>query len=180
MKPLKIVLAERVLGLLEDTSLPDIAYCALLEGWSSPSLGALAGMNDNEFNAFIALDLYQRALKELELAEPSLEKAVYMALSYYVKSVAAGNLSAIEGVTSIQKMYDRVRDRYPSIEMVGDALGIDVFIGLYYEITDIGACQRQYAKPSVPREELLAYYENKIKHVARRFDLEQLKRRILK
>ena len=177
--PFEAVLAERVLGLIKDRALPRAAEDALLEGYDNLCLGSLAGMTDDEYNVFVARDLYKRALRELHLVEHEPREAVYVVVRDCIERLRSGKLAALDGVTRLKAIADYIFGGDGRGLFAGESLGLGVFEGFYYEITDLDSCQQQYVQPNASREELVAHYAREIVRAARAFDLARLRTRIV-
>jgi hypothetical protein len=134
-------------------------------------------MTADEYNVFVARDLYKRALQELHLVEPEPKEAVYVVVRDCIEGIRSGKLAALEGVTKLKAILDYGLAGGGGGLFVEESLGVGVFWNLYYQITDLDGSWQQFMQPNASREELFVYYEREIVRAARAFDLAYLRTR---
>ena len=105
------------LGLLPGDELPDVATAALVDGYESPSLAALAGQSSTRYDPVECRRLWDMALGELRLVPTVIDAGKTMVL-LYARLVTTGELEPHEGASRV----------------IGtDSIGAGIIIDLLYE-----------------------------------------------
>lgn len=96
----KQLVGQYALNRLVTEALPDIAYEGLKEGFDSPSLVMLAGIEKNE-NAFIIEQYFKAALSELRIDIPDKRTAALEYATIIAEEIIEGKRGLFEGVREI-------------------------------------------------------------------------------
>lgn len=133
--------AADTLGLLLPEELPAIATEALAAGVESSSLAALAGESPRAALPYQLHELFDQALRELNVARPEPVRAAELLREYYARRVVSGDISPRLGAQAIvQGVFERVADHLPSDGFLGEAFGIAPLVGLFldYDLVEQG------------------------------------------
>ncbi|MGH9870577.1 MAG: hypothetical protein ACREAA_20765 [Candidatus Polarisedimenticolia bacterium] len=130
-------LAARAIGLLSGEQLPQVCADALEEGYESTSLAALAGEYGLPYDPWRHESLFEEALRELKLSLPGTMEAAALLIRRNAESVVAGSLTPREGSRRILEVYSQVESEVPVKRYVGDGLGIERLVGIFYSHDDV-------------------------------------------
>lgn len=125
-----------LLGLVPGDELPKIATSALVEGFDSPSLAALAGQSTTAYDPLENRRLWHKAMDELGMAAPDVLDAATTVVHACARMVIAGELEPREGAAKVIHVVDGVCQAGPHPirwKYVKDALGVQMLIYYYYE-----------------------------------------------
>jgi hypothetical protein len=102
---------------------------------NSENLYILAGLSE-KFDRDKILLYYELTLEELKIKEPNKKEAGEYLLLYYCDELIKGNINPDN---FLQKVKHEIFDKNIGKErrIVGDYLGIEKIIGIYYEISDL-------------------------------------------
>jgi hypothetical protein len=123
--------------------MPDQAVAWMTEGYDSPALIELAGLNRND-DVNDLRTLYDRTLRELGVEPPSHLEAAQIIISAYATDVVEGRLSPIEGAQQILKVHNSVN--VESEQYVGETLGLARLLGAYYQLEDFMTGSPEFEK----------------------------------
>jgi hypothetical protein len=131
-------IAKYVSGNLTISQIPQIAYLALEEGYDSPSLCILAGL-ENE-NAFVIQQYLNAALRELSIVLTSKRKATIEYAKALAEEIIDGKRELVSGVHEIIYRAVSIFDFYAeTINYVYDSILFEHVYGAYVEYTDFEA-----------------------------------------
>ncbi len=143
---LEEAVAESVLGLLRPELLPEICTSALMEGRDSPSLAVLAGEHAATLDPVEARALFAAAARELDLPIPSRRQAADLLVERAAAAALTGRRSPYEALSRIvREIYDASDGHELDQGYVGDFLGIERLVGLYWDYDELHqpwACSR--------------------------------------
>jgi hypothetical protein len=125
------------LGLLPGDELPDVATAALVDGYESPSLAALAGQSTSRYDAVECRRLLEKALDELGLRVPTVIDAGQTMVRVYARLVAAGEVEPSDGASRFMRVFQAVTEVAPGHGT--DAIGAGRLIDLYFEYDRCGS-----------------------------------------
>ena len=144
---IKEAVAESVLGLLSPERLPGICTRALVDGLDSPSLAALAGESISTLDPVEARQLFVKAIRELRIVTPSPREAARFLIERACAAALTGDRDPYSALSRIVKdIYLAHEHEWQDHEYVGDHLGIQQLVGLYYDYDDLHepfACTRE-------------------------------------
>src|SRR5436190_23269306 len=92
---LELAVARETLGLLQQEDLPEIGLRALMDGYDSPALRILAGLNSSQLDE--APDYFHRPLVELRVPLPSGRDAAMRLGREVARPTPGGALAPHEG-----------------------------------------------------------------------------------
>ncbi len=131
-------LAVQVVKNVSAQQLIKAAENALVEGWDSPSLRMLAGINEQDCDEWTVLRLLNNSLAELGITLPSKDDAVWILLCHHISQIANGTVSPLEGMQAVEKysfdFYEMTK------EYVGDSHDIHEMYGMFWNYEDIREC----------------------------------------
>lgn len=144
--------AKYISGNLRTDQLPAIAYAALEEGWDSPSLIILAGLEKNE-TAFQIEHYFNRALEELNIPVPDKRQAALQYMHALVEEILDGQREIIQGTKEIVR---NILHRYESISedkvFVFDGIFFEKAYGLLDKYDEIAAADIPWQKEKTNEE----------------------------
>ena len=126
------------LGLVPGDQLPEIATVGLIEGHESPSLAVLAGQSSSPYDPWEYRRLWETALDELGLSPPAPLDAAKVLVRAYARMVIVDELTARKGAAMIVHVVRSVHEAAPASKYVGDSIGAEAVIGLFYQHDDCG------------------------------------------
>ena len=154
---LQVAAAKMVLGLLSSSDLVDIAVQALVDGSGSLSLGALAGENDP--NWFEASSLFERGLRESDIASPSKREATWILLMHYLSLIATGQIDCYAGMMIIDNtIYRNAPDDFKNGQFLGDGLKIEHCYTWYRELEDAEDGSMLLYYSDLPKKEAISKF----------------------
>jgi hypothetical protein len=128
--------AQYVLRCISTEDLKDHAYTAMLAGYESPSLAALAGAEKTLTSPDLR-DLFEAALRELGIELPGRLKAGLAMKRMYARQVVSGELTPRDGAGHIVALFHELEgELQKSHHYAGDNFGIAQIIGCYYAYDD--------------------------------------------
>jgi len=133
----KKLVFQYALGNFTRDQLPAIAYKGLEEGFDSPSLVILAGIERNESPAVV--DRYfELVLIELNIAIPNIKALTIECAILMAEEIIKNNADIIEGISDI---FNRALNKYDffseSKEFAFDSIYFERVNGLYWEYDDL-------------------------------------------
>jgi len=133
----KHLIGQYVLGYLPTEQLPQVAYIGLEEGFDSPSLVMLAGIEKGE-NSFIIEKYFKAALSELNIHTPDKKKASLEYGMTIAQEIIDGKKNIFEGVGEIiHKVIRRGDFESYTTTYLYDGIFFESVYGLYYEYDDL-------------------------------------------
>ena len=131
------LIGQYVLGYLPTEQLPQVAYKGLEEGFDSPSLVILAGIEKGE-NFFIIEKYYKAALSELHMSIPDKKRAALEYAIIIAQEIIDRKKNVFEGVGEIIHKVIRRGDfeSYTTL-YVYDGIFFERVYGLYYEYDEL-------------------------------------------
>ncbi len=165
----KEILANYVLGNVDESALIDVALQALAEGHDSPALRVLAGENPADFNAFEVRELLSRVLIQLNWSLPSPQEAARVLLCYWARNIIAGNVTPKDGaghVTHEIYMYFRNQQKETYI---GECLDVSGLISLYYAYDDLQEGFIEYQGKPLTKDEAGTVLDSEVLKEAHRY-----------
>lgn len=135
---LNIALAQYVVGDIQTDDLPSIATHALVAGYTSISLAALAGAERATTPAELR-ELLDEALSELGLCLPDLVTAAVLLKRSYARRVVSAQLAPRDGAARIVELYYAVSHLLPDRAYAADGFDIVALFGAHHSYDDESA-----------------------------------------
>ena len=133
---LRVAAARYALGLLPSEAIPQVADDALKRGLYTDALGRLYDLRDPVMSE--AGPLFESALRELGVAVPSRDAAIFILLKHHTGSIIEGLVPPYDGLRQImQEVYYGGGAERKSTKYAGDAYGIHCLVGAYWAYDDL-------------------------------------------
>lgn len=140
------MIAKYVSGNLTTDQLPDVGMKGLEEGFESPSLCILAGLNKNE--SLYQIDHYFKlSLDELKIILPDKRKAALEYAYAILDEILEGKIDVIDGTREIRyKAIDSYDFFSESKKYCYDSIGFHTAYGLFVTYEDLSTADRPWQK----------------------------------
>ncbi len=110
---------------------------ALVEGYESTNLAALAGSTSRFDSGYDLEEMWKHGLGEAKKNLPTRPEAGGILRDYYATLVATGVMEPRLGASKIVELATDLDADLPSREYAGDGLGVAKLLGLYYAHDDV-------------------------------------------
>jgi hypothetical protein len=133
----KQLIGQYALGNLLVEQLPELAYKGLEEGFESPSLIMLAGIEKNE-SSFVIEQYFKSALAELRIKIPERRNAALEYATIIAQEIIDGKKEVFDGVGEIISKVIRTNDfESDTTQYLYDGIFFDNVYGCYYNYDDL-------------------------------------------
>lgn len=157
----RLQLAAYVLGNVTASDLPGVSLVGLQEGFDSPSLCILAGMNANDYSSEIE-HYFNAALRELDLELPSKRQAVLEIAAYLLDELFTNKKDIMQGVTLLVRHLSNYTDFFPENQQYAfDGMGFEHVYGLYDTHSEL-SCSDHPWQEGKTNAELLVEVEQRL------------------
>lgn len=139
------------LGRLGSYEIVALAEAWIDEGLDAPSLVGLWGLRNP--NIADVGPLFQRAMCELALTEPSRADAARFLVRSTLENLVAGKIDAVEGAEFVHDVHCNVQEDLPDREYLGDSLGTQMVECWLREIWDCRDGSILFYHADLPRDQ---------------------------
>jgi hypothetical protein len=149
-----------VLENITRTQLINAAIDCLTNGMESENLCILAGLS--EYYNYDDIELYYKlTLDELKIKQPNRKEAAEYLTLVYCKELIDKILSPNIFLKKIKdNIYDKTCNYYKNEKNMGDYIGIENFIYIFYSVNEINDVSNEYYSKLNKNEILMEEYEN--------------------
>jgi len=168
-------LCDYVLGNIPEELLIDAAIETVTSGFESDNLYILAGLSKQNFDYNDVQYYFELSLTETKTEKPNKKDAAEYLVIYYCEQLLKDIIDAETFLSKIMSdVYYKTWNDFSSTKFVGDYLGLEHFIGAFWELDDLENELVQYSKDVNREKEKIKIY-NSCKKLAENYINEKIK-----
>jgi hypothetical protein len=134
----KQLIAKYVIGNLPPNEIPEFAYTAMKDGYDSPSLHILAGLEGNNLNPYEVNKYLKLAINELGLTMPDLRQAALEYAATLAEQIIYNRTDVYSGVGEIiHTAIGKYNFNNENKDHVLDSIFFDDVYSIYYTYEDV-------------------------------------------